>query len=328
MQNLENELQSTASVGTAFRIDILANSSGTLRERIIDLRQYHEARDCKATAAIVLQDSDLGYFLLTAVNDVPLAAILDQPNLSPVDELDLVTSDDLEQSMDMLALRPARSPYVPPSSLWERSALPGFLDRHVQNRHKKALKEEIRLSSATLDLMTHAHRVLSQETHTLGVAAADLFRRCERLQDELRDQIYRVKEASNRIDQLIDTDVSQDGDGEKPETGTAQKADQDKPKTAIETRLDDARARQQKLLDRFHGLRSTFTRCQGQDLNEKEKTWVADTQRLRKSLIPPDEEESHSDEEQIQEPWQRLEEVRVPMSIKIYTCIDYSRRND
>jgi len=298
VQSLESELQSPASVGTAFRVDVLANSCGTLRERILDFRRDQRRHGGTAVAAITLQDSDMGYFLLTAVDDVPIAAVLDTPDSSPNNGFDLVTTDDLAQGMDMLALRPTRSPYIPPSSLWERSTLPTFLDSQVQNRHKKALKEEIRLSSATLDLMTHAHRVLSQETHALGVAAADLFRRCERLQDEIRDQISRVKETANRIDQAIDDD-----DDQKKEI------DESDVKGHVESRLENVRARQEKLLARFNRTKSQFAQCQGKDLSENEQCWISDTQKLQKSLIPADEEAQPNDE-QVLEPWQRLEEVR------------------
>lgn len=316
VQNLESELQSTASVGTAFRIDVLANSSGTLGERILDFRRDQDRHGGVPTAVIALQDSDLGYFLLTAVDDIPMAAVLDRPDSSQGDELDLVTTNDLAQSMDMLALRPTRSPYVPPSSLWERSTLPNFLDSHVQNRHKKALKEEIRLSSATLDLMTHAHRVLSQETHTLGVAAADLFRRCERLQDELRDQISRVKEAANRIDQAVDNGIDQ-----KMEN------DESDGKGRVERRLDSARARQAELLERFSRTKTRFAQCQGKVLSENEQSWISDTQKLKKSLLPPDDE-AQPDEGQVLEPWQRLEEVRVGILIIILNLLTLCRRNN
>lgn len=303
VQNLESELQSTANVGTAFRIDVLANSSGTLRERILDFRRDQHRHGGTPAAAITLHDSDMGYFLLTAVDDVPMAAVLDGPDSSPNNDFDVVTTDDLAQSMDMLALRPTRSPYVPPSSLWERSMLPTFLDSQVQNRHKKALEEEIRLSSATLDLMTHAHRILSQETHALGVAAADLFRRCERLQDELRDQISRVKEAANRIDQAIDNEVDQRKENEESDG-----------QGRVENRLENVRARQEKLLARFYQKKSQFAQCQGKDLSENEQCWIADTQKLQKSLIPPDEK-AQPDEEQALEPWQRLEEVHVSILV-------------
>lgn len=299
VQNLENELRSTASVGTAFRMDILANSSGTLRERILDLRQDQEAHHKDPTAAVILQDSDLGYFLLTAVGDVPLAAVLDQPDTLPSDDLNFMHKDDLAQSMELLVPRPPRSPYVPPSSLWERSTLPAFLDDHVQNRHKKTLKEEIRLSSATLDLMTHAHRVISQETNTLGIAAADLFRRCERLQDELRDQISRVREASSRIEQVIEKDKGQEGDDGK--------GDRD---PSVQQRLDSVRDRQKQLLERFNETRRKFAKRQGKDLSDKERTWISDTRRLQASIVPPDDDkEAQEDGSQIQEPWQRLEEA-------------------
>ncbi len=181
--------------------------------------------------------------------------------------------------------------------------MPTFLDSKIQNRHKKALKEEIRLSSATLDLMTDAHRVLSQETHALGVAAADLFRRCERLQDELRNQISRVNEASNRIDQAIDNNVDR-----------RKGNDESDGKGRVERRLENVRARQEELLARFNRTKSQFAQSQGKDLSETEQCWISDTHKLQKSLIPP-EEEAQPDGEQVLEPWQRLEEVRVGILI-------------
>ena len=309
MQNLENELRSIASVGTAFRIDVLANSSGTLRERIIDFRHDQDRYDGEPTAAIVLQDSDLEYFLLTAVNNVPFAAVLDKPDSTPTDDIDHVTSEDLAQSMEMLALRPTRSPYVAPDSLQKKSALPRFLPDHAKNWHKRSLTGEIRLSSATLDLMTDAHRVLSQETHILGAAAADLFRRCERLQEELRDQIGRVKDIVNRVDQAI---IEQ----------TVPEGEFDEPKPVVDARLAQVLTRQDELQARFSQMKARFAEGRGQELSDKECNWVADTQRLRRMLIPPDDEEDGAQNggEQVAEPWQRLEEV----SIRVYTTVSTS----
>ena len=306
MQILENELQNTTSVGTAFRIDVLANSSGTLRERIIDLRHNQDRYDGEPTAAIVLWDSDLGYFLLTAVNNVPFAALLDKPDSTPADDIDHVTSQDLAQSMDILALRPTRSPYVAPDSLHKKSELPMFLADHAKNWRKRSLNEEIRLSSATLNLMTDAHRVISQETHILGVAAADLFRRCERLQEELRDQISRVKDIVNRVDQAVAEQIVPEGEF-------------DEPRPVVDARLAQVLTRQDELQARFNQLKARFAEGRGQELSDKECDWIADTQRLRKLLIPPDEEEGGTQNggEHVAEPWERLEEV----SILVYTAV-------
>ena len=301
VRNLELELQNTANASTAFRIDVLANGSGTLRERIIDFRQEQGGQEggqpSEITAAVVLQDSDLGYFLLTMLGGIPHAAELDRPDLSPSNELDMTTDDDLVQNVDMLAHGPTRSPYVPPASLWGRSMLPEFLDNSVQNRHKKALKEEIRLSSATLDLITQAHRVVSEETHTLSVAAADLFRRCERLQVELREQIVRVREGADRIDQVTGRESRARGD------------DNPGSKAVVEQRIEDATTRQEKILTRFNKLKAGFMSCRGRELSDKERAYILDTHTYAGSIIEPEQQTSEENDEHALELWQRLKQV-------------------
>ena len=287
IQNLESELQSTANVGTRFRIEIVTNGYGTLRERILDFQQDQGLMAHDPTAAVILMDSDIGYFLLTAINGTPRAAILDKPEFAIEEELRTQTTYQLPEGSNMLTVAPTRQPYVPPASLWDRSALPYFVSSHVQNRHRKALKEEIRLSSVTLDLMTRAHRVLSEETHTLGVAAADLFRRCERLQDELRDQIERVKEVAKRTEETV---------GDLAETVSHD----ENPKLLIEKRLKDAQTRQAKIIARFEEVSKRLRKSSyEQPMSDQERmpsklarltvrSWVSMRSRtMEMSNVPP-----------------------------------------
>lgn len=294
IQSLQSELQSTASTGTEFRVDILTDGPETLRERILDL-QDDEFSNHEPTAAVVFQDSDLGYFLLTADNGVPHGVILDKPDDTAENELRVQTTYDLPQETSTPALGPARQPYVPPSSLWAQSTLPQFFNSHVQNRHKKALKDEIRLSSATLDLMTQAHRVLSEETHTLGISAADLFRRCERLQDELREQIERVKEISRRKEEVVGI--------------ASEAADSDeKPNATVERRLQDAQARQEKLTARFEKLSMNARKYNRKPYSDHEKALLAEVDKISTSVLEPDEKPD--DEGQCSSAlWYRYDEV-------------------
>lgn len=324
IQTLESELQSTASVGTAFRMEIISNGPGTLREQILDFQNEHNAYH-SPTAAVILQDSDLGYFLLTEINGVPQAVLLDKPDVVVEEDLMIETTYYVPREVSVPVLGPPRQPYVPPSSLWEKSALPQFVNNHVQSRHKKALKEEIRLSSMTLDLMTEAHRVLSEETHTLGKAAADLFRRCERLQDELREQIGRVKETASRTDEIV-------GDLDEAD-------DNERPNAAVERRLEDAQIRQEKINARFEVLAKKVRKYNGKPLSAQEQAYMAEVRKISSSVIGTDgmangkkeneqnkeereegedgEEEDDDDEEE-EEPeqrhlelWYRYDEVRI-----------------
>lgn len=296
IQGLQSELQSTASVGTTFRIDIITNGPGTFRERVLDFQQDHEPAIHEPTAAVILQDSDLGYFLLTAVNGAPQAVVLDKPDAAIDEELRVQTTYTPPVEANMPALGPARQPYVPPPSLWKQSTLPRFFSTHVQNRHKKTLKEEIRLSSATLDLMTQAHRVLSEETHTLGLAAADLFRRCERLQDELRDQIERVKEVVKRTEEAVGVESEDDSGDERP-------------KAAVEQRLEDAKARQEKLMTRFEDLSRKVRKCNLKPYSDQERALFAEVDKINRSVSEPDNKQENGEEQHLLEIWQRYDEV-------------------
>ncbi len=313
LQTIENELQGSG-VGTPFRIDVFRNGPGTLQERMLLFKKDQPpSMDIGTTACVVFQDSDLGYFLLTTVDGQPQAATLDIPDVRLIKALDDDAESFYDEEANLLAIGPARSAYQPPASFWQESSLTNFLDKHVQSRHKKTMKEEIRLSHATLDLMTEAHRILSQETHRLGLAAADLFRRCERLQIEFREQIKRVKETSDRIDQVLGEDADgYEGSGDK------------KGKVVLSERLDMARERQKELLARYEETRKKSAKIGGKDLSEREQAWVAEIDKLKTSLLEPKSESDENEdgkEDQSQNgdrrdgqhpppPWQRYNEAK------------------
>ena len=306
VRGLERELQSTATAGAFFRMEILTNGPGTLRERILNFEDIQGHLTSSPSAAVVFHDSDLGYFVLTAVNGVPQAVILDQPDSVLEEEVmqDIVPRSSGESSL--LALAPARQPYVPSAALWDTSSLPQFANNHVSNRHKKAFKDEIRLSALTLDLMTRAHRVLSEETHTLGVAAADLFRRCERLQDELRVQISRVREIADSASNFADAEDQENIGSEKP-------------KERIEERLEAAQARHAKIVSRFDELSKKLRKCK-QPLNDQERAYGAEVAKISDSIIGTGDGDQE-DEKDKSKLWNRIGEVGATSA---YSIIVYS----
>ena len=298
LESLESELQSTALEGAGFRLGILTQSLSTLRERILSPRNISDEEDTKPYAVpIILQDTNLGYFLLTADDNQPQAVILDSPynNFTPAP--DRYSSHDYEPEMKLLTLGPTRSAYQPPDSLWAESSLKTFLDSKVQSRHKKILKEEIRLSPATLDLMTEAHRVLSHETHQLGIAAADLFRRCQRLQEEFRDQIRRANEVAGRIESLNGEDAD---DYDNDEKGRGAKR--------IEKRLQAVTDKQEALANRHDALRRKLTRVGGRDLSDSERAWEAEVEKLKREVLEEEKGED-DDRERKRELLERYKEV-------------------
>lgn len=291
---LQSELLNTASVGTAFRMEIITNGPGTLREQLLDFQNDQDTIHHSPTAAVVLQDSDLGYLLLTAVNGAPNAVLLDKPDVGTEDDLRFETTYHPPQEIGLGTVGLPRQPYIPPASLWAKSALPHFVENHVQNRHKKAMREEIRLSSVTLDLMTQAHRILSEETHILGTAAADLFRRCERLIDELRGQIERFKDTAQRTDEFLnDRGVEVGGDG--------------RPKKTVEERIRDAQARQGKINDRFDAVSRNLRRYNCKPLSKEERAFATEIGKVNSSVLKPDHEKHEAGEEQETEEGQEAE---------------------
>ena len=291
VQSLEQELKSNESLGAPFRMDIIKNGPGTLRERMLTFSHEQDAMsDSSVAACLVLEDSDLGYFLLTPVNGEPKAAILEKPQLEqemPVEDEEEEVSFKSISDIDTLSLRnPAREVYQAPQVFSRGSSLPEFWLKNVPRHHQKLMKEHVRMSTATLGLLTSAHRVISKETHLLGVAVAELFRRCERLQDELRDQISRANEVAHRTEVIIGEDADE-------YLGNSI----GKGRATIDDRLQKVRSRQRELASRQEKLREKLSKA-GEEVSEKEKLWFAEVKDTARSVgVEMGEQTQKQDEE-------------------------------
>ena len=307
LTSLENELQNSSTKGATFRINVLQNGPGTLRERIIfDLEpDRHDRRLGPVPACMALQDPDLGYFMLTSIAGQPQAVIFDKPFDDFLENLPLEDEYQYGPDESSIAIGPPRSAYEPPASLWDQSSLPTFVNNQAHHPHKKLMKEEIRLSAVTLGLMTDAHRIISQETHQFGVAAADLFRRCQRLQEELRNQIKGANDAAYRIEGLLGKNADDYRVKGEEENGG------EKGKARLLKRLMDAKERQQKLIERHEKLRNQVTSLRDTSLSEKEEQWMTEIHQTWDSLFPPKNAKDDEDEsgEEYLEPWKRFDEV-------------------
>ena len=309
VRSLEKELQSSEIVGAQFRMETIRNGPKTLRDKILS---YDPDRDTDSnpsvTACLVFQDSDLGYLLLTAVNGAAQAATLDQPDSEITPSPEDNGNDTYIPEMNVFTPGPPRKTYQPARVFFDDSSLPTFINKHVPARHHRMFNQEIRLSSATLDLMTQAHRVLSHETNKLGLAAADLFRRCERLQDELRDQINRANEVAQRTDQVAGKDIGHYLDSVKR-----------KGRPSVEERFKKVRSRHQELTTRYEALRKKFSKHGGNDLSEKEKQWIAEVEKTKEFIKSPAAEDDEN-EEATAEAWRRFREAsRYLLSVQ---CLD------
>jgi nucleoporin NUP82 len=304
---LESELRNSDEAGSEFRMSLLMEGAGTLRERIVDAVAGKPSKmDCRSDhldGSIVFEDLDLGYFLLAAAPDRPFGATLDLPGLSTE-----LFKKHHEADFKSTALVKPREPYHPSSTFFTMSSLPSLYAMLASRGHKRFLEEEIRLSSMTLSVMVKAHQILSTETQQLGIAAAELFRRCEILQSEFREQINCVREVADRID----TVTGEDGSGSKDAHPTGQDA-------RIRQRIEAAYNRQENLMQRYDVLLKRATSARGRKLSDKEKAWISEIRQLQSSVFDDKTSEEYESCQKTQL-WRRYAEVSAtiePQSLPV-----------
>jgi nucleoporin NUP82 len=147
------------------------------------------------------------------------------------------------------------------------------------------MKGPLRFSAETLQIVTDAHRILSHETNQLGLAAADLFRRCERLRSELYDQVIKVREIAARVD-AVTGDDGRDGEaafgasayGEVVEDAQMFGAEK------VDHRVMVANSNTKSLNERVERLRQKVAMLGGKELSAKERAFAEEVSRLQASL--------------------------------------------
>jgi nucleoporin NUP82 len=289
---LEAELNE-ATAGIDFRIDLLVKGQSSLRERLHTQKSNDKSTPLAASA--VIRDPDLGYFLLTATPHGPIALTFEAPDLHfELDRRSRSPTYDPEPDKPLILFEP-RPVYEPAHSLDDHSVMPTFLERQRHGKYKRLMQEPVRLSPATLTIMTDAHKVISEETHRIGTAAAELFRRCEKLQSDLKNHIHKAHEVATRIS-AITGDDSEDG----PVIATNE---------SVEQRIHAVKEKQKELNDRIEKIRRKATKGSKRELSDKEKAWVDEVQILENKLVGK-EEVGTGAEQNTKEPWARYEEVR------------------
>ncbi|KAJ5287088.1 hypothetical protein N7478_002774 [Penicillium angulare] len=295
VQRLEAELQTEDPSGSSFRLQVLCSGNVAQRERILQVSESDITPQKEHLAAsLVFFDFDLGYLLLTYYPSNPYAAVMDSPEDSFSSALDFHLSEQRVSLPGSPAALPRRAPYQVPAILYAKSPLDSFVDKHVPHRQRHTLKEQVRLSPATLDLVTTAHRVLSAHTNALERAASDLFRRCERLQGEMKDQLKQLSDVAERI-QGVTSEIDEDG---KRKEGS-------RNGDTLDKRLQAASDRQTELAQRYDALRKKVINSGGRPLSEKEKAWAIEVNTLSESI---DDQKSKNEENQLLA--ERLETVK------------------
>ena len=304
ISRLEEELQSFSTAGTEFRLKILMESTGRLRERILNFNNHQDITP-SATACVVLEDSDLGYFLLTSTDnnthpqavslDIPTSALIKNSNIKSElpneDDVSLLTQAQTVPHVPRVAYSPPPIFYTPSSS----SSLLNLTTKIPPHR-RRILTGEIRLSAATLDVITDAHRVVSNETYALGGAAAELFSRCERMQRELEEQVRKVRERAERVDEFVCEDEGEGGNSET--TGER-----------LAFRLGRAKQRQQTLDDRLKTLSRKIGRLGGRNLSAAERDYLKELEHLDRAVERPDDRTETDISERTMAWWPRYQEI-------------------
>lgn len=274
---LESELLSPASpdTGLDFRLKVLCGDDIILTEEILDCSDGTNQKSVEhLSSALVMHSPEIGHFFITYSASEPHAVTFDTPDtVSRTLMLARASTNSLSldspEAQHALTLPDPEAIMASPRASYEPSVvfydsptapLKHFLSSNVPQRHRAVLKQEIRLSPSTLDIMTAAHRILSAQTSQLEQAAAELFRRCDRLREELGHQVRQMAELSERIQR-------NDSSGED---------DNRDQNSRCESRIAKARDRQKTLNDRYEVLRRKVGRATagGRELSNKEKAWI------------------------------------------------------
>ncbi|KAL8824332.1 MAG: hypothetical protein Q9170_008191 [Blastenia crenularia] len=307
IDQLDQELLNSSTSGSQSRLMTIRSSMRTLRERIIGFNHSYETdSSTSANACIVLYDSDLGYFLLSSTNEntQPHAVSLDIPRTTmikteiPSDNIhDIIPYSEDGEPFTELVTRPA---YEPSPVFWNDSSLSSMIAKTVPPHRRRTLHEEIRFSGATLQVMFSTHRLLSEETATIQKAAADLINRCQRMMQEMAEQIQQVRLQASRADQL-----QRGGGGDDVEGETADEK--------LGNRVEMARERHEALKERMTNLYRKLLEVEARPLNEKEKEWMRELTQLDMTTDQPTNEsvDRKNRDGAMIEPWRhRYEEVK------------------
>ncbi|TGO48097.1 hypothetical protein BCON_0251g00050 [Botryotinia convoluta] len=260
-------------------------------------------KNAPLAASTIIQDPDLGYFLLSANAHGPLSINFESPEFQLDFNRSRLRSESYDSETDNdkpLVLFEARAVYQPSYALEQPSELPSLHEKIKHSKYKRLLKEEIRLSPATLTVMTDAHKVLSEETHRIGTAAAELFRKCIKLQIELSKHIKQANEIATRVESVIGEDVDEDDD--KPRVA---------PNENMERRIKEAKDKQKILNERIENIRKKIPKNTQRELSDKEKAWIEEVRSLGGKVLGEDMDGSTESMVKVsKDPWQRYEEVK------------------
>ncbi|KAK0621220.1 hypothetical protein B0T17DRAFT_617692 [Bombardia bombarda] len=304
---LESELQGESEAGAEFRMDLLADGHGSERERIY----VHPPGKGSLAAVVAMSDPDLGHLLLSATQNEPVSIWYDTPEESPAPVRQETTPalllEQPEPRRPLTVIEP-RPLFHPSEKLGQPSALPAWHDHVRKGRRRPLMQQEVRLSMATLEVFGEGHRLVSEEVNELNQAVAELFRKCEALQFELKEQITKANEVKTRIDKITGDDCPDD---DEPVSDNM----------LLKSRLRSAESRQEELAKRMENFKRTLGKATSRELSDKEKAWMEEVRSMESSILGPsssEEEGAGAGAGALESPskggkqaWKRFEEIKA-----------------
>ncbi|KAH0833576.1 hypothetical protein AYO21_05254 [Fonsecaea monophora] len=277
------ELSGTQPVdpGMRTRLETRCQNRVCVIDKLIEAREQSEA----LSAPTIIDDTSLGYLLLTASSTAAYGVVFDQiptgiSSVGPSITDFTMSSTHVDSQLANLPVSPVetvptREPYCPPKIFYLNQHSPIESMRQLLPPHlKKAISERpMRLSPAMLEIMTFTHRTVGGQSAQLENAAAELFRRCERLRIELAGQVKQMTELAQQLQRLTATT-------EEDENG------QVKEKKSPETRISEAREKQSNLVARYEALRRKVGRVgsANRELSSKELAWMHEIESLGQNV--------------------------------------------
>jgi nucleoporin NUP82 len=266
---LESEI-ANSSPGSEFRLGLLVNSPNSLRDRIYTQPQADVSVPLAACNAI--SDPDIGYAVMSATPFDPILLIFEAPeeDYPPIkrESPSPTPFEEREPSQPLYTYEP-RPPFQVSHVFDQDSDLPKLLERLRSSKHRVAIGQEIRLSPLTLQILTETHKILSDETHRLGLAVSDLFVKSDMMRCEMQDQLLKAAETKAKIDKIV-------GDGANGEGSD---------NARIEARITRTQDRQKDLARRLESLRKAVGRAGKRELSQKEVAWIAEVKGLEASIL-------------------------------------------
>ncbi|KKA28272.1 hypothetical protein TD95_001838 [Thielaviopsis punctulata] len=298
---LESELQNT-SAGSEFRIGMLMPSHSSIRELLY--MDTAATPTSQLAASVAINDPDVGYGIISSTPYEPVVLLFDLPEEEFSADSTAKTPDNVDIK-DVVKIEPelpqplfsheARPAYTPSHVFDQQSVLPVFLDRLKSSNRRMAITQELRLSPMTLQVLTDVHQILSDETHSLGLAASDLFVKCEHLHSEMIQQLSKAAEIKSRIDKIVGGN------------------DEASDKERIDARLAQAQERQTRLAERLEALRKDANGASKRDLSHKERAFIDEVQMLENRVLGNEASalslSARKPNSRITEPWQRMDAV-------------------